>query len=128
MSAGPYLLDTHVILWIFGDSSLLSKHAASAIRKGELIVSVASFWEVVIKSRKGQLDVLDPVPWWDRVVRDLNATVLSIRQAHVVALAPLAQHHNDPFDRIMIAQVIAEGYTMITSDSAMNKYPVKTLW
>jgi PIN domain nuclease of toxin-antitoxin system len=128
LTVGPYLLDTHAVIWHVTDSKRLSKNAESAIQKGEVALSVAVFWEVVIKSRKNLLDVSDPVAWWDRVVARLGAPVLSIRPAHVAVVAELAALHADPFDRIMIAQSISEGYTLITNDPLIKRYPVKTLW
>ena len=135
MTSGPFLLDTHVIIWIFEDSSQLSRNALAAIKpslsaahRGALVVSVASFWEVITKSRKKSMGIADPVTWWDRAVSSLDATVLSIRPSHVVALAGLADHHQDPFDRILVAQTIAEGYTLITKDPQMKRYTTRTLW
>ncbi len=128
MSDGPFLLDTHTIIWAVENPSRLSRNASSAIRKAENVISVASFWEVVIKSRKKQFDIQDPVIWWSRVIGYLDALVLPIRQAHVGTLAPLADHHQDPFDRILIAQTIVEGYTLITKDPQMKRYTTRTLW
>ena len=128
MSAGPYLLDTHVIIWAVEDPARLSKAATAAVGKGERILSVASFWEVVIKSRRNLFDIKEPIAWWHRIVADLNATVLPIRQAHVEAIVALADHPADPFDRILIAQAISEGFTLITKDPVIQRYGVRTLW
>ena len=92
MSASPYLLDTHAIVWAVENPSLLSRGASAAIQRGERILSVASFWEVVIKARKNQFDIPDPVAWWYRVVADLDATVLLIRQTHDFR-RPDSYHH-----------------------------------
>ena len=128
MSGGPYLLDTHVVIWSVDNPSRLSREASAAILNGEITLSVASFWEVVIKARKNTLALPDPVVWWNRVVASLVAPVLPIRPAHIEAVAALANHHADPFDRILIAQSIAEGFTLITKDASVRLYGLKTLW
>ena len=128
MNGEMYLLDTHVIIWAIENPSRLSKNATAALHKGERVLSVASFWEVVIKTRKGESDIGDPVRWWHRVVTDLDATVLPIRQAHIEAVVALAEHHKDPFDRVLVAQAIAEGFTLISKDADIRRYPVMTLW
>ncbi len=91
-------------------------------------MSVATYWEVVIKARKGLFDISDPVAWWNRVVDVLDAHVLSIRPEHVAAVAGLPGLHGDPFDRIILAQAIADGFTLVTNDAMMTQYGVKTLW
>ena len=125
---GPYLLDTHAIIWAVENPSMLSTNATAAIEKGENVLSVASFWEVVIKSRKKQFEIADPVSWWNRVIEQLGALVLPIRQVHVEGVARLDDHNKDPFDRILVAQAIAENFTLITRDPLIQCYPVQTLW
>ena len=123
-----YMLDTHAVLWHLGDSSRLSRSAAKAIQQGEITISVAVYWEVVIKARKGLLDIADPVKWWRQAVARLGCSVISIRESHVAAVAGLATYHNDPFDRIMIAQCLEEGFCLITNDPLIRRYPVQALW
>jgi PIN domain nuclease of toxin-antitoxin system len=71
------------------------------------VVSVASYWEVVIKTQKGLLTIGDVATWWRRATELTAARVLPIRPSHVTALAALPTLHKDPFDRILIAQAIA---------------------
>ncbi len=126
--AGPVLLDTNVLYWILHSPERLSSKARKLVREGPVIVSVASYWELVIKANKGSLPVADPVLWWDRAVSLSGAAVLSIRANHVAALAGLHRHHRDPFDRIIVAQAAAEGYSLVSSDPLLSQYPVKVVW
>ena len=125
---GEFLLDTCTILWAVADPERLSPGARRAIRSAALVISVASYWEVAVKARKGQLSIADPVSWWNRATRALAARVLSIHSSHVAVLTGLVEHHKDPFDRLLIAQAIADGLTIITSDEKIHRYPVKVQW
>jgi PIN domain nuclease of toxin-antitoxin system len=98
------------------------------VDRGENIVSVASYWEVVIKARKGLLTIPDIPTWWTRATELTAAHVLPIRASHVTALAALPELHRDPFDRILIAQAIAEGLEFVTGDELIRAYPVRTVW
>jgi PIN domain nuclease of toxin-antitoxin system len=98
------------------------------IEAGQVTLSVASFWEVVIKTRKRQLTIADPVSWWNRASDGLGARVLPIRPAHVSVLWGLPELHKDPFDRILIAQSTAEGLPLVTGDRQIAAYPVRVLW
>jgi PIN domain nuclease of toxin-antitoxin system len=106
----------------------LSTLAREAIATGESIISVASYWEVVIKTRKGLLPIPDPVTWWTRTAHLFGNRMLPIRASHVTALEALSDLHRDPFDRILIAQAIAEGLALVTNDSKIAKYPVRVVW
>ena len=128
MVTGPFLLDTNALIWALADPARLTTAANRGIRKGPNVVSVASYWEVVIKSQKGTLRVADPVAWWNRAIDLLDADVLSILPPHVTAMAALPPIHKDPFDRMLIAQAAAEGLTLVTGDETILKYPVRTLW
>jgi PIN domain nuclease of toxin-antitoxin system len=125
---GPYLLDTSTVIWALAEPDRLSPTVRKALRAGPRILSVACFWEVVIKSQKGLLRISDPVQWWHRAGDLLGASVLSIRATHITALAGLPPIHKDPFDRILIAQAAAEGLAIITGDELILRYPVRTLW
>jgi PIN domain nuclease of toxin-antitoxin system len=122
------LLDTGPLLWTVGWPERLSTPARECISEGGLWLSVASYWEIVIKARKGLLKVPDPVSWWGRATELLQAEVLPIRASHVGTLATLPELHRDPFDRILIAQAIVEGLPLVTHDSQMGAYPVRVVW
>jgi PIN domain nuclease of toxin-antitoxin system len=93
-----------------------------------LIASVASYWEVTIKSTRGTLPVRNPVVRWQRAMDLIGADVLPIRVNHVSALHGLPDHHRDPFDRIIAAQAIADGLPLVASDPVLQKYPVQFVW
>ncbi len=123
-----HLLDTVTLVWALGSPERLSPRARRLVQDGENIVSVGSYWEVVIKAQKGLLSIADLPSWWRRATEFTSARVLPIRASHVTALAALPMLHNDPFDRILIAQAIAEGLDMVTNDAPIRSYPVRTLW
>lgn len=127
MVDGPFLLDTSTAIWALADPDRLSPSARKALRAGPRILSVASYWEVVIKSQKGLLRVSDPAQWWSRALDLIGASVLSIRPGHITALAGLPLIHKDPFDRILIAQAAAEGFAVVTDDETLRRYPVRSL-
>jgi PIN domain nuclease of toxin-antitoxin system len=123
-----FLLDTNVLYWILHDPRRLSPRARKAIQRGPLIASVASYWEVTIKSTRGTLPVKNPVEWWERAIDLTGAEVLPIRVNHVSTLHGLPEHHRDPFDRIIAAQAIADGYSLVASDPLVQKYPARIVW
>jgi PIN domain nuclease of toxin-antitoxin system len=123
-----FLLDTAVVLWALVLPKRLSVAAREAIERKQVFLSVASYWEIVIKAKKGILDISDPVSWWDRTSTLFDGRVLPIRASHISALVALPDLHRDPFDRILIAQAIAEGLPLITSDQQIAAYPVRTVW
>ena len=128
MVAGPYLVDTSTLIWVLADSKRLSAKARKALHAGPLVLSVVSFWEIVLKAQKGSLDIADPVHWWSRATDLSGGVILSIRPAHISVLAGLPPIHKDPFDRLLVAQAVSEGLVIITSDEKVCDYPVKTLW
>jgi PIN domain nuclease of toxin-antitoxin system len=123
-----HLLDTSTLLWALGAPEYLSRRARRLVDAGENVVSVASYWEVVIKTQKGLLRIADVATWWRRATELTAARVLPIRASHVAALAVLPPLHKDPFDRILIAQAIAEGLDFVTNNEPISGYPVRTIW
>jgi PIN domain nuclease of toxin-antitoxin system len=122
------LLDTSTLVWTLATPERLSGRAKELIAARDIVLSVASYWEIVIKTRKGLLELIDPVTWWARAVDLLGVPILAIRPAHVTALWSLPDIHKDPFDRILIAQAGAEGLSLVTSDARIAAYPIPTLW
>ena len=126
-SARQYLLDTHSIIWALDRPQRLSSLARKAAGSGPNVLSVVSYWEVMIKSMKGKLDVGDPRLWWQEALDQLAATALPLRPAHVSAMHSLPPIHNDPFDRMLIAQATAEGLTLVSMDPKIARYASKAL-
>ena len=122
------LLDTSTLLWTLVAPGRLSETAREAVAAGDSVLSVASYWEVVVKAGKGLLPISDPVSWWTRASQLLGGRVLPIRASHITALAALPDLHRDPFDRVLIAQAVAEGLPLITSDRQIRSYPVRVIW
>jgi PIN domain nuclease of toxin-antitoxin system len=125
---GPYLLDTSTLIWALVDSGRLSAKARTALKAGPLVLSVVSYWEVVIKAQKGLLKIADPANWWSRATEIIGGDILSIRAAHISVLAGLPDIHKDPFDRMLIAQASTEGLALLTGDELFGQYPVKVVW
>jgi PIN domain nuclease of toxin-antitoxin system len=125
---GPYLLDTSTMIWSVASPERLSRAARKAVSAGPLVLSVVAYWEVAVKSRKGLIAPADPVNWWARATEMLGGSILSIRAKHVSSLSALEEIHKDPFDRMLIAQAIAEGLALVTSDEQIHRYAVKALW
>jgi PIN domain nuclease of toxin-antitoxin system len=123
-----HLLDTSTLLWALGEPERLSAKARRLVEAGENVVSVASYWEVVIKTQKGSLSISDLATWWRRATELTSARILHIRPSHITALAALPMLHKDPFDRILIAQAKTEDLGIVTSDGPIGEYPVQTMW
>jgi PIN domain nuclease of toxin-antitoxin system len=119
------LLDTHILLWTIAESRRLSSAARALIGKpdNELTFSSASLWEVAIKAKRGRDDFRIDVSSLRRSLFDNDYVELPITGAHAGALGSLPPLHRDPFDRMLVAQAIVEGLTLVTSDSAVAKYP-----
>ena len=120
------LLDTHVLLWWLGDRVRLSQRARDAIGypRSRIFVSVASLWEIAIKVAAGKLVIPNDI----EAVLDLNGfQVLPIFAAHALGVMTLSAVHKDPFDRLLVAQALHEGLTLVTHDPWVLNYPVATI-
>jgi len=109
------------------NSKVLSVEAKDAVATGPNLLSVVSYWEVMLKSMKGKLDVGDPRLWWLEALEHLNAMVLSLRPEHIGAIYRLPSIHKDPFDRMLIAQATVEGLALVSSDRNITRYASKSL-
>ncbi|HEX7771240.1 MAG TPA: type II toxin-antitoxin system VapC family toxin [Pyrinomonadaceae bacterium] len=124
------LLDTHIFIWWADHPEKLSPAALSALEDetNELLLSVASVWEMQIKIQLGKLKLSLPLKELVKNQQETNdVTVSPIALAHVLTLESLPFHHKDPFDRLLIAQSISEGLTVVTADSQFSAYSVKLL-
>ena len=119
------LLDTHAILWWLGNDRRLSNRSRDIIGNpaNDIVVSVVSLWEIVVKVRVGKLQANI-----SEVMRALETEAfdfLAILPGHLQKLAELPSHHRDPFDHLLIAQSIAENITFMTDDQYAPLYPVR---
>lgn len=121
------LLDTCTVLHALSDPDALSLAARKAILAGPNLISVVSYWEVMLKSIKGTLEVGDPRTWWFDVLEQLAATPLLLRPQHIAAVYALPSHHKDPFDRVLVAQATVEGLALISIDAVVARYASKSL-
>jgi PIN domain nuclease of toxin-antitoxin system len=124
------ILDTHTFLWFVNDSLELSNSAAELIESDvDLWISIASLWEISIKVNLNKLDLPDD---FDRFIPHQIAVngieILPINLQHLIALTKLPLHHRDPFDRILIAQAIAEDVPIISIDKKFDLYGVNRQW
>lgn len=122
-----YLLDTHAMIWALERPEALSSAARKAVSSGPNVVSVVSYWEVMVKSMKGTLDVGDPRIWWQEALEQLAATPLILRPQHVAAMYALPPIHKDPFDWMLIAQATVEGLALVSADAEIRRYASKSL-
>ncbi len=123
------LLDTHLLLWAAGQPERLSASARRLLEDEEnaLLFSAASLWEITIKSDLGRTDFQVDPRLLRRALVDNGYIELPITNRHVVSMKGLAPLHKDPFDRMLVAQAIAEGISLVTTDPAVARYsgPIK---
>jgi PIN domain nuclease of toxin-antitoxin system len=124
------LLDTHVLLWAASDPEQLTEEARDALEDGEAeaLVSVVAAWEIAIKQSLGKLDLPKPAEQWlPEVVRRTGFEIAEVGLGAALRVRALPWHHRDPFDRLLIAQAIEDGYTIVTHDEAFGAYGVPLL-
>jgi len=124
------LLDTHVFIWWADQQESLSSTALSALKDeaNELVLSVASVWEMQIKVQLGKLKL--SMPLRELVLSQVETNglkILPVELEHVLVLDTLPFHHKDPFDRLLIAQSIQEDVTLVSADPEFPAYSVKLL-
>jgi PIN domain nuclease of toxin-antitoxin system len=125
------LIDTSTFLWFISDSDKLSRNARRFIAdmENDLVLSVASLWEIAIKTSLGKLELLLPFSRLIPEQLEQNViTVLPIGVSHLSGIIDLPFHHRDPFDRLIIAQSLAEQLPVITKDAAFSQYPIQLIW
>jgi PIN domain nuclease of toxin-antitoxin system len=125
-----YLLDTHSIIWFSGDSPKLSEKAYNIIRNSNntLYLSLASIWEMAIKLKIGKLYLEIPLIDYVEEIQKRSIILLPINLDHIVQTNELELIHNDPFDRLIIAQSIIEDIQLISRDSVFDKYGIQRVW
>ena len=115
------LLDTHIFLWAVAGSAVLKPATRRLIESAsEVYVSAASLWEIAIKTRLGKLDA-DP-HGLVAAIDQSGFIELPVRAAHAALVSELPLHHNDPFDRLLVAQARAEPLKLLTADAALAAY------
>ena len=125
------LLDTHTFLWWDAAPDRLSAAVLALCRDPSvaLFLSLASLWEIQIKSSLGKLPLSLPLADIVRNQQEQHGLqILPVTPAHIYALGGLPIHHRDPFDRLLIAQAITEGLPLASVDGAFSLYPVSLVW
>ena len=124
------LLDTHVFLWAASAPDRLSPTARETIEdpRIEVYISAAVVWEIVIKHALGKLKLpANPAVYIPSLIAQLGFRPLPITHEHALTLTVLPKHHNDPFDRMLIAQARCEAMTLISTDRNVARYAVQYL-
>jgi len=125
------LIDSHALIWYVDQDQLLTPTAHTAITDptNELLVSAATVWEIAIKVGLGKLTLsLAYRQWMAKAIADLSLVVLPITVDYADIQAGLPRLHGDPFDRLIVAQAIAEGVPVISSDSQLDAYGIVRIW
>ncbi|HEY0203561.1 MAG TPA: type II toxin-antitoxin system VapC family toxin [Acetobacteraceae bacterium] len=121
------LLDTHALLWWLADDARLGVSARNLIADpgNNVLVSIVSPWEVIVKMRVGKLKA--DIGTTLALIERNRFTLLPISPAHLLALAVLPFHHRDPFDHLLIAQAVAEGAAFLSEDRRASQYPLQVI-
>ena len=125
------LLDTHAFLWFIGETSMMSERSRRAVEdaRNDVLLSVASVWELAIKASIGKIDVGEPLDDFLAAQVETNRILLlDVTARHALAVRRLPFHHRDPFDRLLVAQAQCEALTVVSHDEAFARYDVPVLW
>lgn len=124
------LLDTHVVLWALNDPDRLGTKAREALEDGvnDVLVSVVTGWEIAIKQSLGKLDLPRfAEQWLPEELRRAGFEVAELGLTAALRVRALPWHHRDPFDRLLVAHALEDGYTIVTVDDALTPYGVPLL-
>ena len=124
------LLDTHTFLWfVSGDKQLPEKIKNKILDINEpCYISIASLWEITIKIQIGKLKIDISVEDLFKYADRNQIEIVQITAEHLLVLGSLPQHHNDPFDRLIVSQAISENMTLYSRDKGLKKYKIKQEW
>lgn len=124
------LLDTHVVLWSAAEPARLTTEARAAIEDGanDVLISVVVAWEIAIKQSLGKLDLPKPAEQWlPEVVQRSGFEVAELSLGAALKVRGLPWHHRDPFDRLLIAHALENGYTLVTHEDVFSAYGAQVL-
>jgi PIN domain nuclease of toxin-antitoxin system len=124
------LLDTYAFLWASESPERLSQTVCDALTDADnaFFLSIASVWEIQIKVALGKLAVSRPLQEAIELAVDDGLQILPAELEHIYGVGALPAHHNDPFDRLLIAQALHEGFTIVTRDKVFPQYTAPLLW
>jgi len=126
MSGKNLLIDTQSFIWFVENNPQMPASVRSIMEdeKNNLFISIASLWEIVIKSSLGKLTLKKKVPDIINNVTKNGFSILQIKPQHLITLHKLEYHHKDPFDRIIISQAITENMQTVSSDDKFCEYEI----
>ncbi|MBX3398991.1 MAG: type II toxin-antitoxin system VapC family toxin [Gemmataceae bacterium] len=125
------LLDTHSLLWVYWNDPKLSTTAAQLVTDptNRVLVSPASYWEIAIKIKTSKLVLRESfLDFVRHAILDNGFAILPIEPAHCDQLTTLPFHHKDPFDRLLVAQTLAEDIPILSIDPILDAYGIQRLW
>lgn len=131
MKTSDYLFDTHALIFWSTKSAVSAQFIQffdEQNQQGALYVSTITFWEIALLVQKGWLALGDVHGWREELLRNTNLQLLDPSVAEMIDSTLLPPHHKDPFDRLLIAQAIRHGLTLVTQDQEIQKYSVTQLW
>jgi PIN domain nuclease of toxin-antitoxin system len=124
-----YLIDTNILLWYFENNENLKDEIMSIIddENNLIFISMATLWEIATKFSLGKLKLESNL---DKIIDIINSTygfsILSITEKHILFYSTLPFHHRDPFDRLIFAQSVVEGFELLYTDKIFDKYKITT--
>jgi PIN domain nuclease of toxin-antitoxin system len=125
-----YLLDTHTLLWAIESPSKLSRLARKIIddHASVLLISIATPWELAIKTNSGKLDAQELLREFDRSIFSAGYELLNTEVSHVIRAGMLPLYHRDPFDRLLAAQALELRVPLLSRDKIFDSYGVRRIW
>lgn len=124
-------VDAQSLIWYVDQDQFLSQaaHAAISDPQNDLFLSAATIWEIGIKIGIGKLKLSSPFkPWITKAIGDLGIVIMPISVDYVDVQATLPYHHGDPFDRLLIAQALFDGISVVSNDAQFDAYGVTRIW
>lgn len=124
-----FLIDTHTLIWFLYNDDRLPETVNEKLKTSKNVyVSIVSIWEIAIKQGIGKLIIANTPSGIVAACNSCDISILHIQPGHLDLLKDLPMIHKDPFDRLIIAQAMNDGFTIITRDSNISKYQVDTIW
>ena len=125
------LLDTHTLFWSAEEPTKLSPAALAAIQDpaNDRLLSAATIWELAIKFGQGKIELSLPYrQWMEKAIADLKLDILPVTVVYAERQSTLPPHHKDPFDRLMIAQALVQGFPIVSIDVGFDPYGIIRIW
>ena len=131
MKKEAYLFDTHALIFWNNKVSVSEEFISffdNQVQQGRLYVSSISFWEIALLVKKGRISMSNVHEWKNEILSNTNIRLLEPSASEWIDSTLLPDYHNDPFDRLLIAQTNRNNLLIVTKDRNINKYDIKTFW